>query len=482
MKIKRVLLVVPPDTRPPDMGIDKVRIGLVAPLGLAYIAAVLEQNCYEVFILDCAAEGYKQSFILPNGEIRYGLSDEAISSYISFINPDLVGVSCLFSNKTFDAHNVCKLVKAVNPEIITIMGGSHPTALPEETLQDKNVNGVVKGEGELALLRILQVLNHKEVEKQGKVNTNTIPFPARHLLNMDKYLSGESAHSGHKATPSTNINSSRGCPGRCQFCAIRTTFGDAYRTRSPENVLAEIDHLVNTYHIKELDIEDDNFSADKKRAMAILQGIIDRKYNLYLNSPSGLYVNSLDEELLNKMKEAGYYSISLAIESGVPRVLKLMGKHVDLVKAKRLVKYGRSIGLKVKTFWICGYPGETKDDMKASMQMAYEMGADWNLSFVCTPLPGTPLLKTCQDNGYLVDPNLDYRRYFYTANVQTKDFTPDDVMEFKEKFNLELNFIDNINLREGKFDRAQEDFQEVLDLYPDLEIAKEGLRRAENGI
>jgi magnesium-protoporphyrin IX monomethyl ester (oxidative) cyclase len=454
-----------------DMLADKVRIGLVAPLGVAYIAAVLEQNGYEVKILDCAAEGYGE-MTTYDSEIRYGLTDYQIKRRLEEFKPDLVGVSCMFSNKAFDAHNVCRIVKEWNKDCITVMGGSHPTALPEETLHDHNVDYVVQGEGELALQWYAANFKRKTINCIPIQNLNSLPLPARHLLPMDIYLSGQSAHSGLKNTPMANISTSRGCPGRCSFCAIRATFGDNYRERSPENVLAEIDHLIKTYHIRELHIEDDNFTANKKRAMAILQGIIDRKYNLSINSPSGLAIFAMDEELLDKMKEAGYYSVSFAIESGVPWVLKeLMHKHVDLEKAKRLVKYARSIGLKVKAFFILGMPGENKVTMHQTVEFAKELGADWSLFFPATTLPGTEMDKTVRANGWLVDPDLDYRYYFFKPNIRTPEFDPEFVLNLKEKANLECNFTNNINMREGKYKRAFEDFQEVVKLYPNLVYA-----------
>lgn len=486
--IKKVMLIVPPDTRPLDMLADKVRITHVAPLGVAYIAAVLEQNGYEVKILDCVAEGQQEGlkYYRDNGveEMRYGLLDAEIELKIADFKPDLVGVSCMFSNKAFDAHNVCRIVKQYNKDVITVMGGSHPTALLDETLKDQNVNGVIKGEGEQALLKIIESINGEcdfvyEFGKMKPTDLDSLPFPARHLLPMNIYLNSQSAHSGIKTPPVANISSSRGCPGRCSFCAIRTTFGNAYRERSPENVLSEIDHLVKTYHIRELHFEDDNLTASKKRALAIFQGIVDRKYHLSINSPSGLAIFAMDEELLDKMKEAGYYSVSFAIESGVPWVLKkLMHKHVDLVKAKRLVKYARNIGLKVKAFFILGMPGETKETMFKTVDFAKELGADWSLFFPATTLPGTEMDKIVRANGWLVDPDLDYRYYFFKPNIRTPEFDPEFVMDLKEKANLECNFTENINIREGKYERAIEDFEEVVRLYPELKHAQEALRKA----
>jgi len=458
------------------MGSDKVRIGLVAPLGLAYIAAVLEQNGIEVKILDCTAEGQSEGVRYANG-VRYGLTDRQIETEIADYKPDLVGVSCLFSNKAYDAHNVCAIVKEYNKNVITVMGGAHPTALPHETLWDSSVDYVVSGDGEYEMLAIV----NGEFNKSERPILDNLPFPARHLLNMPKYMSGESPHSGLKRIPMATIMTSRGCPGRCAFCAIRCMWGEEYRVRSPENVLAEIEHLIGTYHIKELHFEDDCLTANKKRAMSIFQGIIDRKFDLTLNSPSGLSVFAMDEELLNKMREAGYYSISLAIESGSQRVLKdLMHKNVDLIKAKRLVEYARSLGIKTKAFYILGYPGETKDEMNQTIDYAFEIGTDWSLFFPATPLPGTEMLEICKKNNWLVDTNMDYRYYFFKANIRTPEFDPDYVMALREKANYEINFKHNYNMRIGNYERAVEDFQEVVNLYPNLEFARECLDKAIN--
>ena len=419
--------------------------------------------------------------MLATGDTRYGLIGVDIMIEIDNYKPDLVGVSCLFSNKAWDAHNVCRLVKLANPNIITVMGGAHPTALPEETLKDENVDYVIKGEGEQVFKGFISSLNfyghHRgqafgREDMRGALVLDSLPFPARHLLRNDIYMSGESPHSGLKQTPAATMTTSRGCPSRCTFCAIRSMWGDAFRTRSPENVLAEIEHLVETYHIKELHFEDDCFTANKKRAMAILQGIIDHKWNLSLNSPSGLAIFAMDEELIDKMYEAGYYSLSFAIESGDQRILKLMRKKVDHAKAHRLIQYARSLGMKTKAFYILGYPGETQDTVRETVLCAFDMEADWSLFFPATPLPGTEMMKTCQDNGYLVDPDMDYRYSFYKPNIQTPEFDPEYILRVKDIANEDVNFTHNINLREGKYERAIDDFEDVLKLYPDLEIAK----------
>ncbi|GAH44257.1 unnamed protein product, partial [marine sediment metagenome] len=314
-----------------DFDAKKLRIGIVPPIGLAYLCAVLKQNGFEATIIDCLIKGSLEGTPYKEDQIRYGLTDEEIKSTIQKVAPDVVGVSCLFSAKVYDMLNICRIVKEVNPEIFTITGGAHPTTAYYEVLEDKNLDYVMIGESEYSLLELLQSLNKKgdlskvdglayrknqeiilNPKKKFIENLDKLPFPDRHALNMKKYIRTSSPHSGIKRQPFTSMITSRGCPARCSFCVIRYLWGDKARYRSAENVLSEIEHLINTYGIKEIHFEDDNLTSDKERAKAILNGIIEKKWDLTLNSPSGLSVNNLDKELLSLMKKAGYYSISIA--------------------------------------------------------------------------------------------------------------------------------------------------------------------------
>lgn len=490
MAIKKVLLIEPPTTRPADFGAEKVRIGIVPPLGLAYIGAILDRNGFEVKILDCIIEGFLGGVPYKGNQIRYGLSDEEIKKEIREYSPDLVGVSCLISSKVYDVLNICQLVKKINPEIITATGGAHPTTAFQEILKDKNLDFAVLGEADYTLLELINTLNSKSdlskidglAYREGekiKVNPKTkfidnldqLPFPARHLLKMDTYIKTSSPHSGIKRQPFTAMISSRGCPFRCHFCVVRYIWGGQARLRSPENVLLEIEHLIKNYGIREIHFEDDNLTTNKERAKAIFNGIIKRGWDLTLNSPSGLSVATLDEELLCLMKKAGYYSISVAIESGDKDVLKLMRKPIVLEKAKHLIKTARGLGLKTKGFFILGYPGETKEQMQRTVDFAAQANLDWAIFFIAAPIVGSELEQLCRERGYLIGEKLDYVRQFYVSNIQTPEFTPKHVKNLKEKANFEINFKNNINLRLGNYDRAIEDIGEVVRLYPRLDFA-----------
>ena len=148
--IKRVLLIEPPVTRPADFDSEKVRIGIVPPLGLAYIAAVLEDR-YEVKILDCLIEGSLKGVPYGKSQIRYGLTDEEIKKEIIEFSPDLVGISCLISAKVYDMLNICRISKEADSRIITVTGGAHPTTAYKEVLKDENLDYVIFGEGDVLI-------------------------------------------------------------------------------------------------------------------------------------------------------------------------------------------------------------------------------------------------------------------------------------------------------------------------------------------
>lgn len=244
-------------------------------------------------------------------------------------------------------------------------------------------------------------------------------------------------------------------------------------------MLEEIKHLIDTYGIREVQIEDDNLLANRERAITIFQGIIDNGWDLALNSPSGLAVHTLDDEMLELMVQAGYYSISIAVESGVQRVLKLMRKPVNLKKVPHVVKKIRELGMWAKAFFILGYPGETKDDMQRTVDYAVSLGLDWALFFRFTPIPGSEAMRMCQEKGYLIKSAMDPVRSFYQSVIKTPEFGPGDVDEVWEYANRRVNFEENTNMREGNYGQAIEDFEAVLKHYPDLEIAKEALRECQ---
>jgi len=492
--IKKILLIDPPVTRPRDFSHARCRVSVFVPLGLAYIAAVLEAAGYAVKIVDALMQGSDQGEQpYADAMFRYGLTDRQLREIIEREAPDVVGISCLFSNKDFDLRNTARLVKSVFPDCPVVTGGVHPTAIPRTILaEEKAIDYIVLGEGENTLLALLKALEqgtaldavdgiaYRNAQQQICLNAKKafiqqldgIPFPARHLLDMQSYHRLSSAHSGYKQKPYASLISSRGCPAKCTFCSIELLWGKVPRYRSSRNILSEIEMLIQRYGIKEIHFEDDNLTSNKKRALEIFDGMIQRKFNLSWTVPSGLAIYSLDEELLEKMAASGCYSISLAIESGDQTVLdSLMHKPIRLERAKPLIDKARSLGMKTKGFFILGFPGETKQTMRKTVDYARSLELDWTLFFMATPLVGTQMYQTCKDKGYLKDETVDFARSFYVGNIKTEEFDTEDIEQLREEANIDLNFRHNPNLVTYNIDEAIKDFKGVIEFYPHLWFA-----------
>ncbi|UCD85561.1 MAG: cobalamin-dependent protein, partial [Deltaproteobacteria bacterium] len=312
-KIKKILLIFPPST--------EITGGLrtcAPPLGIAYLGAVLRDK-YQVKLLDATAEGYENVEDLGTGLVKYGLSYHEIKNRIFDFSPDLVGITCLYSTQYPFVRKICQFIKKDNPDIITVIGGYHPTFLVRECLEKEgSIDFIVLYEGEHTLQNLLRQIEIgrelAEVKgiafRQGDklhINPKTnyikdldeLPFPARDLLPMEKYFSINMPMcitSKHRRC--TSILTSRGCTARCIFCPSPNFWGHHYRARSAENVLMEMEYLINNYQIREIQFHDDNLVLDKKRATEIFQGMIDRKLKLKWNTPNGIAIWKLDEQLL----------------------------------------------------------------------------------------------------------------------------------------------------------------------------------------
>lgn len=403
------------------------------PLGLAYIAAVLEKEGHQVAVIDALIEGFDHETQMGSHVIRYGLSDDDLKKRIGKIAPDVVGVSCLFSTQADNAHNVCRLVKEINPSTVTVMGGAHPSVMPAETLRDENVDFVVIGEGEFTMRDLLTRLESKtdlasldglafRREGQPVVNPKTkfieepdcLPFPARHYFPMEKYFDPGKYQISPRASPAATIISSRGCPANCIFCSIHTVWGRSFRARSAENALNEIGLLVEKYGIKEIQFIDDNMTLDKKRLLAICEGIKTRFPRLKWLS-AGTAIWALDEEMLASMAESGCYRIYLPVESGDQEVLTgIVRKPLKLDRIPSLVKIIRSLGMEVHGFFIVGFPGETPEQARRTLRYARKLNLDAHYVYYATPYPGTEMHAICKRNGFIIEEagykNLDPRK------------------------------------------------------------------------
>lgn len=462
-KLKKIMLISPKYTL---YKYDVRRC--VTPLGLAYLAAFLEKQSYKVKILDVSAEGYFN--VKKHGDfVTYGLDDEEIKKRIMEFKPNIVGVSCIFSTQSKNVKELLKLVKDIDKNIITFTGGSHPTYSIENMLG--YVNYIIMGEGELSTLQLLDTLNNgKDISKIGGIayrkegktfinnnlqyieNIDDLPFPARYLLNMELYFKINMPQNPYpQGKRVAQVITSRGCPARCVFCTTTNFWGNRYRGRSPESVVAEIRELKEKYNVDEIQFTDDNLTFDKERVIKILDGIKD--LGLMWCVPQGIAIWALDEELLERMKESGCYQLTFAVESGNQEVLnKIIKKPLNLKKVKPLVKKAHEIGIQIHAFCICGLPGETIKQMHETYNFVKDCKFDSASFFLATPLVGSELLKICKKEGYLRQDIKGNEMLYKIGNISTPEFKAEEVQKLVEHFNKTYNRDDT---REKRFKKEK---------------------------
>ena len=418
----RTLLIWPPTT---IYGDDTSVPPVVQPLGLAYLAAWLEKEGHDVSILD--GRGSRHDKTQFETSVRYGLSDEKILTEVENFNPDIIGISNMWTAYSGDPHRVANIIKKKYPDLKIIFGGSHPSEFPELVLKDKNVDLVVAGEGEITFTEVLNSIENNlpldEIDgiayRRGKEIIKTqprkrmaqidqLPYPARHLLPMDLYLEESKLSEFTMRKPSVSMASSRGCPQKCVFCTVRAVWGRDWEGRSPSNVVDEIVHLTETYGAKEIAFLDDDLGRDIPRLSAICDEIIRRKVDIKWTTPNGVAHWLLNEKLLDKMKASGCYRITFGIESGSKETRKFIKKMVPLEQATQMIQHANKIGLWTICTFILGFPYETKDHMRKSISYAIESGTDMGVFYALMPHPTSDVYPIFKSEGLLdLDPIMD---------------------------------------------------------------------------
>lgn len=447
--IKKVMLIFPPMTI--FRTYDKMSC---MPMGIAYLGAVLRDH-YDVRLLDAVVEGHHLERNITDLIFQYGLDTDMIMERIHEFNPDVVGISCIFSNQFPVVAELAKKIKAWNAEVVTVTGGTHPTFLPERCLNEESLDFIVMGEAEEsfpALLKAIETGNgHGEIdglafrtEDRQLIHPKTawikdldsLPFPARDLLPMEKYFDiNVPFNFFSKSSRNISFISSRGCPFHCSFCSSCIYWGKQYRTRSPENVLAELEHLKTVYGIEEVKFEDDNLTLDTNRAKAIFRGMIERRLNLFWNMPNGVMVKTLaDRELVKMMKQSGCYEVNFAFESGDQWVLEnIVNKPVDLEAARRIVRNVKEEGIDTHAFFIIGFPGETLAQIKNTFKYGKSLDLDKMIIFHFNPLPGTSLYDHCVSKGLINNQSQTERNDFTISSIADQDWNPEILQKIKQR-------------------------------------------------
>lgn len=390
---KSVLLISPHFSAEDRYGKNVGSVGaMVLPtLGLAYVAAVLEKIGFRVQILDAAIEN---------------MTKEDVIQFILKDNPDIVGINC-FTPSYF---RVQELVQDPRIKDFTIiLGGPHPTILPKEVMEENPaVNFIIIGEGEETIPELMHAIEKKSgfenikgiaYRKNSEIVINerrplikdldTIPLPARHLLDLKKY---EAAPSTQRRSFMTNIISTRGCPYRCTYCSSRNLFGVVHRTHSVQRVIKEIKICLDT-GAREIYFLDDNFSANRAWTMKLCDEIIKQGLHKKFIWSMNTRVNLIDEELLRKMKMAGMYLVHFGVESGSQRLLDMIKKDITLEQSDEAIKLCRRIGVNTRSYGMLGLPTETREESEKTIRFLKKINPTTIKVSLLTPYPGSPVFS-----------------------------------------------------------------------------------------
>jgi len=475
------LLLINPGAREQVYGkLSSSLSGIEPPLWCGLIAGFIREKGYTIKIIDAEAEN---------------LSPEETARKISEHNPLLAAIIVLGSNpsaastpKMTSAGETLTALKKISPQIKTLLGGLHPSALPERTLMEEDVDFVCQGEGFYTILQLLDLLKDEEKPREYNINglwyikdnrvvsnppappiknLDELPFAAWDILHMDKYR----AHNwhcfdhiderGHYAV----IYTSLGCPFKCNYCNIHALYGKpGIRFRSPEKVIEEIDFLVKNYNIQNIKILDELFVLKEDRVMRICDLIIQRGYKL--NIWAYARVDTVNENLMKKMKQAGINWVAFGIESASKNVREGVTKRFSQDTIKKAIEITRAADVYIMGNFIFGLPDDNLDTMQETLDMAKELNLEYINFYTAMAYPGSQLYyEALQKEIKLPEQWHGYSQYGEeTLPMPTKYLSAAEVLRFRDNaFKEYLSNPDYLEIIGEKFgSKVVEHIKEML--------------------
>lgn len=395
--------------------------GLVSvqyPVNLGYLASYLKKNCIECIVRDFEVERFSEHEFLES---------------IRKKSPQLIGFSCMTPHIKNGAR-LAKMIKDNFPDILTVVGGVHGSAIPEQTLSEfPQFDVVVCGEGEQTLVDLYRgCLNNRLNQVAGIAyriengtdirinaprpmlkNLDDFPFPDRDMIDIEKYnRSHVSRGFSRKTRNIAEIMCSRGCPYDCIFCASKVVHSRTVRFRSPENIIAEMEYLMDRYNIEHFSFLDDTFTLRKSVLKPVCEymGIKGVSFDSYSR------VNDIDEEKMDIMVSNGCKKISFGVESGSPKILKLLKKGITVEQAARAFCIARKAGLHTieATFMIGCHPDETLQDIEMTKNLIHKLRPDIMALNITIPYPGTEFNRILKERGILKSEDWDEFVLFFS--------------------------------------------------------------------
>lgn len=421
----------------------------LSPYGICMLATMLKDK-YEVCIVDA------QFYDLSENEFRRRVDEFA---------PDCVGISMLTSEYAPILDLTAGIVKASNPDIITIAGGVHVTTQYHQVMQNGDIDYGVRGEGEYVLRQFLDYLNQEaEFPCKGLIfrrensrlealapdriaDLDQLPLPDYSLVDYPAYANARPRYGVDTLSvfPHARILTSRGCPVGCSFCQVKLISGPKWRMRSAQKVVDEIVHLKENYGIKGFIVEDDNAFVQKRRTKQILRLLKALDLDLKWKA-AGVPVFKMDAETFDLMAATGCQMIGLAVESGSPRILKqIIKKPVNLETVPELIRQAQQRGIYVATNFVIGFPGETWDEIRQTLHFAETCGTDYVKIYAAQPLVGTELFDIAKKMNCLVgdETTVDWRY----GRIASDQFSAKDISILRAYEWDRINFSDPRKLR-----------------------------------
>lgn len=381
------------------------------PLGVLYLSGYLKKHLgkrVDISLIDLRILSHKR---------------EALKQKILSFKPQIIGISTLAFEHHFLSDNTA-FIKEHAPDALLVIGGPYATSNFSSVLLENPIDYAVLGEGEASFLNLVKAYASKgdmdsvrgiAYKKGGKVvvtekedyihNLDSIPIPDYSLIHLNDYWGNRLQFNGILAeTKHASVISSRACPYRCVYC--HSMFGKKLRKRSPEHFVSEIRYLYRTFGVREFHIIDDVFNLDRPRMHTILNLIIQSGMTLKIAFPNGLRGDVLEEEDILLLKKAGAYMLTLAIETGSPRLQAVIRKNLDIKKVMKNIAFAERIGLITRGFFMLGFPGETIAEMKQTIQTALDSKLSMASFFVVVPFENTELHDMAREYLDVMDKDL----------------------------------------------------------------------------
>ncbi len=360
--------------------------------------------------------------------------------------------------------NICK---RINPNTKVVFGGPDPSVRYEYLLDNNYCDFCVVGEGEITFYEFvkkfnenisLEEINGLAYKMNGKINyrprefinkLDSLPFPAYEFIKPSDYYRNHYFYNMRSLLKKNSlpIITSRGCPYGCIFCSVHLHMGHEFRWHTPEYVINHLKYCINNFQVNRFHFEDDNISLNKERFENILDKIIQERLKIEWDAPNGIRADTLNNDLLKKMKLAGCRGLSIGIESGSQSVLnRLIKKDTSLTKIIEVVEHCNKLKIKLLAFYIIGFPGETKENIKETIDLALSLLSQFNVNpalLFAVPLYGTQLYNICVEEGLIPKKLSEYdlsvaSQPYGNPMIATKDFTKADLKKIILNYNFRL--------------------------------------------